>query len=1039
MNFTFDQLGQREKPTFVLCNPDREQLYALGEISNPEITLRYNAMSELKFNISAEVDGSAVDYFSLLEYPRKVYVESIGYFIIIDSDREHDGINQEKTITCYSDEYVFATKKIVHFEGTYKFYDLITPAGTFLQEMIDYVPGWTVSTVDASLLGKYRTFDTTDTNTYQLMMEEAETKFQCVFEFDTINKTVSVKVPTVESATTDIYLSHDNLLVKTSLQTITEELVTALSVYGAGDLSINSVNPLGTNTIYNFDYFKTTAWMSGSLIAALDAWDVVIDANQATYNSLLTQLRDLYDEKVTLDGELVDLETEWDTLEGIRKVQIEGNFDIADITAQCDAKQLEIDAKEVEITAKQAEIDAVNASLAAINTVCSFATNFAQSQLDDLQNFVFGSTYQNDAFLQTDIMTNAQIQDMAQNLYDQAQGVLEKVSVPRYNLSVESTNFLFLEEFDEFIDQLSMGSTITIETDENTILYPALLEMTFNYDQPDQFSMTFSNRLRVGDPLIVFTDFFGQTNKAVTTTTFNSELWSNFQDNYKDDVSTFITSALDASLNNLISSTNQEIKINENGLKGKRYLSESDSYSPEQVWLTSNTLAFTDDAWNTVKLALGKLTVNGVSVYGLCAPAIVGQLIAGNNLIITNESNTFVIDSSGVTITNANIDVTTTNGNTHILIDPVNGLKIQKKVSGSWVDKFYANADGDLTITGRLVAATGDFSGTITATAGTIGGITINSQGIQKDANNYIRSNGDFKWGMLTMTGGNAYFNGNIYANNLLGLIQYNQIGSVDADTITVGTLTAIDIYGCQISWPGAHLFCRYYGHPEVYGEETLKLSGGSTDFYRYGIDMSEPSLTIRNPNMITIGGLTPTPHIRFIGQLFTRDVNNSEGYGASETLTVKTSTGQKKLNFVNGLLVKKSASGDIPPNETYFTDFGWTFVVPCSGSILTLDNGNVGYIEIPFDCEITSVRLVAGTSSIVTLDIKTRPYATWNALAEVSIVGVSPPLLNLETKYENTLLTNWATSLTAGDYLVIRVVSNTTTNNVYLSIRGKK
>ena len=39
----------------------------------------------------------------------------------------------------------------------------------------------------------------------------------------------------------------------------------------------------------------------------------------------------------------------------------------------------------------------------------------------------------------------------------------------------------------------------------------------------------------------------------------------------------------------------------------------------------------------------------------------------------------------------------------------------------------------------------------------------------KKDLNNYIRSNGDLKWGMLTMIGSNAYFNGNIYANTTNG------------------------------------------------------------------------------------------------------------------------------------------------------------------------------------------------------------------------------------------------------------------------------
>ena len=124
MNQDFDIFGRFEKPTVTLCNPDREQLYAMGDIYDTQLSLRYNAMSEFSFKVPAKVDDEDVEYFSLLEYPRKVYVEDVGYFVIIDPDRDSDGINQERTITCFSDEYIFATKKIVQFKGTYKFYDL---------------------------------------------------------------------------------------------------------------------------------------------------------------------------------------------------------------------------------------------------------------------------------------------------------------------------------------------------------------------------------------------------------------------------------------------------------------------------------------------------------------------------------------------------------------------------------------------------------------------------------------------------------------------------------------------------------------------------------------------------------------------------------------------------------------------------------------------------------------------------------------------------------------------------------------------------
>jgi len=335
-----------------------------------------------------------------------------------------------------------------------------------------------------------------------------------------------------------------------------------------------------------------------------------------------------------------------------------------------------------------------------------------------------------------------------------------------------------------------------------------------------------------------------------------------------------------------------------------------------------------------------------------------------------------------------------------------------------------------LTLTGRLVAATGDFSGRITALEGSIGGITINSKGIQKDAGNYIRSNGDFKWGMLTMSDGSAYFNGNIYANNLLGLLQAYQIGSVNADTITTGTLNAIDIYGCNIYWPGAYLHSRFYGSPEIYGEESLKLSAGNTDFYKYGITLSEPSLSIRNPNMINIGGLTPTTQIRFIGSFFTRDVNNSEGYGVSETITVNTGIGNRKLNFVNGLLITKSSSGDIPSNDTFFTEFGFSVVVPVDST------GVAGHTEVPYDCEINSVRVTSETSCSTVVDISVRPFNSFSEVVDASITSGSGFSLSGKT-YENATLNK---KVYQGEYLIFSVETATgATETVNVAIKGKR
>jgi hypothetical protein len=93
-------------------------------------------------------------------------------------------------------------------------------------------------------------------------------------------------------------------------------------------------------------------------------------------------------------------------------------------------------------------------------------------------------------------------------------------------------------------------------------------------------------------------------------------------------------------------------------------------------------LAFSSDGFESAKLALGQINLpeGGVS-YGLVADVIIGHLLAGNTLRISNEGNNFLLDSTGATLTNASF--TLDNSKSRITLDPTTGISIQKKTSAS--------------------------------------------------------------------------------------------------------------------------------------------------------------------------------------------------------------------------------------------------------------------------------------------------------------------------------------------------------------------
>jgi hypothetical protein len=328
------------------------------------------------------------------------------------------------------------------------------------------------------------------------------------------------------------------------------------------------------------------------------------------------------------ESELTELRGQLAALEGVRNARIQQRLDISAITGQVNAKQAEVTAKEAEITAQNVVIAGITAQLAAINTDLSFATNFTLAQQNELSNFIFGSTYTNSNFVQTDTMDLVDIQSQAQQLYDQAQTVLTRVSQPRWSFDVDSANFVFLKEFQTFINQLSLGCIVSVEMEDGVVALPVLLEIDLNYDSPEDFKLVFGNRLRLDSAAFVLSDLLGQSVQTGIDANFQSEQWNNFSNNYQDDVSTFMSSALNAALNNVISSTNQEIVIDQNGLTGKQMLSAG-VYDPRQVKLVNNMLAFTKDNWQSSSLALGLINVTSGSAYGIIMDEIQIAIIKG--------------------------------------------------------------------------------------------------------------------------------------------------------------------------------------------------------------------------------------------------------------------------------------------------------------------------------------------------------------------------------------------------------------------------
>lgn len=363
---SYDYYKQIESPNMYLCNPDRRFICALNG-DNRHLVLRFNDLSELTFTVPKLKDTET--YYNLIESKRLVFIEKIGWFQIVDVSEKTEGESSTKDVTAQSHQYSFKDRGFVTEERLYMFYNPNDPldekydsrniaaipsvVGQLYKQLgvkvslnnADIEPtedkgDWTIIYIDPILKFRSKSYGEMyvaadyidnvcrgfeakdDLNGYDFMINQVEKAFEVIFEFDFLHHTIKVKTLDDITKPTNIYLAFDNLVTALNIKESAEDIVTVMSCNGS-DIDIRTVNPMGTNYIANFDYYKKRIsddgkieypWMSKELIDALDAWEVEFEKWQhddssrtghtKSYSTLVKELQELYVQKTQADADI---------------------------------------------------------------------------------------------------------------------------------------------------------------------------------------------------------------------------------------------------------------------------------------------------------------------------------------------------------------------------------------------------------------------------------------------------------------------------------------------------------------------------------------------------------------------------------------------------------------------------------------------------------------------------------------------------------------------------------------------------------------
>ena len=297
-------------------------------------------------------------------------------------------------------------------------------------------------------------------------------------------------------------------------------------------------------------------------------------------------------------------------------------------------------------------------------------------------------------------------------LYDRAMSKLVIASSPTQEFSTSLENFVFSKTYEEFSKQLEVGSLVNVDIGNNEIAELFLSNITINY-QDKSLSLTFGNRFNRFDPKAIFNSVLGDIKKSTNSINYIKEVLYPIKNGEFDKMKEAIETSGTLTKNEVIASKNQEFVIDDTGIAGKKFL-ENGEYDPKQIKITNQTIAFTDDAWETAKTAIGSFkfydhkTGEVSDKYGVIADTIVGDVILSSEVGVYNEDNSVTIDQNGIVMT---ADGVTPGENRTAFI-------IQKKITNDsgeeeLVRLLYVDDNGELVLNGTIrinSSASGDFT-----------------------------------------------------------------------------------------------------------------------------------------------------------------------------------------------------------------------------------------------------------------------------------------------------------------------------------------
>jgi Prophage endopeptidase tail len=676
------------KPQIFLAKPNRTIIAKLNEAFDIVFNKRLGSLNELSFSIPYEIDinhnlvrNPNVDLVRH-RYLLKLILGNYEEWLIIDSTEDSmtdDG--EVKIVKAFSLGYELNDKIIREYKETSK------NASQALLDALRYTV-WNIGSIDAEFDVKFRSFDVSSKTVLDFVYEIAET-FNALILWDTHNRRIHFYKHNLIGQNRGLKFSYGRYLKTLGREIVPDEMTTRLKVYGRDNLSIQRVNPTGTDYIENFGYFmypfyrdanrnviSHSEYMSDELCHAILDYIDLVESKKNEFNNLLKNLEDAQKALAAEEQKLTQLQMELQV--------IEDNIFISDKTSAYPTGRYEADkiAKEAEIAAQKNrvqnaknQVNNVMGQISILKNQLSIENNFSPELIKERNQFIIEKEWVNEQIIDD------------KDLYEAGLKVFEEFSKPKTVISMDLVNFLEVVEEQRNWDKLNLGDTVTINYERMGVNVEAkIIEIEYDYSGEDSnITLTIANVVDIESNEEKFIKSLYR-NSSSTKVDMSKFKWDKYE-NDLGDINKILEEFWNKAKEQIDMAINETVIIDRTGITIK------DEKDPLRfLRLTHGALGLTKSGGNRYETA--------ITPDGIIAERLFGRIITGERVIVGDPDGILEIRGNKGVITDRNgrevmwfglydtnpdkFGLKLENDRNQVIVDRDDGFVITRKDGGIW-------------------------------------------------------------------------------------------------------------------------------------------------------------------------------------------------------------------------------------------------------------------------------------------------------------------------------------------------------------------